>query len=146
MKYIILSILISTSILTYSQRSTGIEYEIEISEIPLSIIDYLDIEYSSKENYYILWVHENDYKPLLSEYFECLGNIKSVYNRKTKTDHMNLFIETNDDIFDLITDDSVKYKNIRFSMLDTIDIAIIKTKKDLNTKRDKEDKLLTKNK
>jgi hypothetical protein len=139
MKNIIILISLFLSTFIYGQRSTGIELEIEFDLIPKEVLDSneLDIEFSSKEGYYILWIHESGYKPLEKKHFENLNAAKSAYNRKTKTNHLNLFIETDDTIgvYGMITEDNKKYKNIKFSELGVINITKVKFKRELKEKK-----------
>ena len=134
MRYTLLLILSILSLSVFSQRSEAIEIEIDEKLIPTEILEsdtILDIEYSSKEGHYVLWIHpDSTYKPFKQEHFQYLSAGKSVYNRKTKTDHLNIFIETTDELgsYDIEKDD-IKYKNIKFSELGNIDLAKVKFKR-----------------
>lgn len=114
-------------------RSDGIEIKIKLNQIPQEVIDsgVLDIEYSSKKGYDILWIHDDGFKPFLEEYFQYLSAAEEAYNRVTKTDHLNIFIEdTTIDEYG-IEIDNIKYKNIKFSELGSIDLTKVKFKRDL---------------
>jgi hypothetical protein len=118
-------------------RNTGIEIEININQIPPEIISsgIFDVEYSSKNGYNVLWIHDDGYKPFLSGYFQYLGAALSAYNRKTGTDHLDLFIETSEDIDEHgIEVDGVNNKNIRFSELGGINLQEVKFKRDVKSK------------
>ena len=96
-------------------RNTGIEIEVDINLIPEEIQELLDIEYSSKKGYDVLWIHDDGYKSFTTDLFQYMSAAKSVYNRSTKTDHLNLFIETTDILDENDKEvDGIKYKNIRF--------------------------------
>ena len=117
-------------------RSVGIEIEIDTSLIPQGILNsgILDIEFSSKENCNICWIHSDGYKPFLQEHFQYLGAAISVYNRVTGTDHLNLYVETSEDIDEYGENISgVKHKNIRFSELGSVNLPDVKFKRDLLT-------------
>jgi hypothetical protein len=118
-------------------RSGGIEIKINLNQIPQEIIDsgVLDIEYSSKKGYDILWIHDDGFKPFLEEHFQHLAAAEEAYNRKTKTDHLNIYLETEDELgeYDEQIDD-IKYKNIKFSELETVDLAKVKFKRNLKDK------------
>ncbi len=135
MKYIFVFILILFSLLLFSQRSQSIEIEIDINLIPQEITNSntLDIEYSSKEEYFILWIHpDSSYKPFKQEHFQYLGAARSAYNRKTKTDNLNIYIETNGEVGEY--DEGVEgiiYKNLKFSELGLVDLSKLKFKRDI---------------
>ena len=115
-------------------RSDGIEIQINKGLIPQEILDsgVLDIEYSSKEGYDILWIHDDGYKPFLHEYFQYLNAGLSAYNRKTKTDHLELFIETEEELDEYgVEIDGIKYENITFSNVGVADLSKAKFKREL---------------
>ena len=119
-------------------RSTGIAIKIDISKIPQEVIDsgVLDIEYSSKEKKHILWIHDDGFKPFLKEHFEHLSAAESAYNRKTKTDHLNIYIETTGELTEFDEGvEGVKYKNVKFSELGKTNLKKVKFKR--NLKHDK---------
>lgn len=144
MKALISLLFLFTSLTINAQRSTGIELEVIIDSISENIIDtILDIEYSSKEGYYILWVHEKEYKPFTEEYFDILNNTESCFNRSTETDHLNLYIEYDDTLTDIdIYENGYVYKNMKFSSLDTVNNDKLKTKKKISTYLDVTDWIL----
>ena len=117
-------------------RNTAIELHIDDYKLSQTELDtltkYYDIEYSSKEQSYILWVHLNsDYKPFSKDLFQHMNALKKAYNRYTKTDHLNLYIESDsiDEYGKKI--DLIKYKNIKSTELFFEDFDKIKTKKEL---------------
>lgn len=122
MKKLIFIILTIISIYSYAQRSNSIQINIDTSGIPNYIIQKYDIQFSSKENDFILWIH--DLQPFNKELLQYLTNVKSVYNRTTKTDHLNLYIESDTiDEFgiEIYTSNGIrKFHNIRWSEIGTI--------------------------
>ena len=117
-------------------RSKGIRIELDIEIVPQEIIDSeeLDIEFSHHLGMFILWIHSDGYKPIQPEHMQYLAAAKSVHNLITKTDHLNLYIETTDDIGDYgIETESKKYKNIRFSELDTINLNNVIFKREIES-------------
>lgn len=113
-------------------RNTAIEIHIDITGIPQSILDKYDIEYYAAKKTYALWLHPGGkYKPFDRELFNYLSGIKKVINRRTKTDHLDLFIEAAEiDEFGIEINE-IKYKNIRASELQNVDLTKVKLKREL---------------
>lgn len=135
MRNLLIILFISISYICFSQsRKTAIELHIDTIILSSDYIDILklnyDIEFSSKEDCFLFWIHQGNYKPFSKDLFLYLSAIKKVYNRETKTDHLNLFIEATKIEFDEygIEFDGIFYKNIRFSELQAGNVNIKKVK------------------
>jgi hypothetical protein len=115
-------------------RNLSIEIRIsDISNIPQTIIDKYDIQFSSKENCYILWIHPDGYKSFDRKLLPYMQYVKSAYNRRTKSDHLDLFIESKEiDEYGIIIGE-IKYKNIRWSEIMNVDLSKILLKKEIET-------------
>jgi hypothetical protein len=113
-------------------RNSGIEIKIDESLIPENIKNELDIEFSSKENAWMLWIHDDGFKPFDKVHFQYMNAALNALNRKTGTDHLDIFLETNDELTDKDKEvNGTKFKNIRFSELGNIDISKVKLKREL---------------
>jgi len=123
MKKLITILIILVSLQSQAQRNTAIEIRIDTNNVPSEIMAKYDIQYSTAEKEFILWV--SDYKPFNKELLQYLGNVKSVYNRVTKTDHLNLYYETDKQEqygLEVYANNGVRYfHNIRWSEIGTID-------------------------
>jgi len=103
-------------------RKFGIELRIDTSKINADTLDSLmskyDIEYYARIQEMVLWVHEDGYKPFTRELFQYMPALKSVYNRRTGGEHLDLFIETDEEAgeFDRVIIDGqgieTVYKNL----------------------------------
>ena len=101
-------------------RNGGIEIHFTNGIIPHKIKDKYDIEFSSKENSDILWIHPDGWKAFDIELFDYLSHVTKVYNRATGTDHLNLFVEVDEMVdkygVEIYTPTGIrKFKNIRWS-------------------------------
>ena len=133
-------------------RSKAIEIEIDIELIHQEVLDsgVLDIEYSARGmstpvevaedevvervGCNILWIHSDGFKPFLDEYFQYLTAVISVYNRATKTDHLNLYIEDIDaeeSEYNYTDQEGITYRNVRFSELGEVNLAEVKFRREL---------------
>lgn len=123
-------------------RSTAIEIDIKPNKIPQAVLDadLIDYEYSSKNGYETMWIHDDGFKPFDQEtedLFDLIDDADAAYNRKFKTDHLDLYIETLDEIdpeYDLEDIDGKKFKNTKFEDWGSIDKTKLKTKKDIKDK------------
>jgi len=124
-------------------RKLGIEIRINTSAISETELNKLkanyDVEYYAKINEMVLWVHDDGYKPFTRDLFQYLGALKSVYNRKTGTTHLNLFIEsTKDDIDEfgkeIMQEDGTSryFKNLIPEDLFSIDLENVILKRELS--------------
>jgi len=105
-------------------RSTGIEIHFTNGTIPAAIKETYDIEYSSKEDSKMLWVHSDGFKAINKEVYAYLANVTKVYNRATGTDHLNIYIESDTiDEYGIVHNDK-KYKNITWAEVSTGTINI----------------------
>src|SRR6056297_2141865 len=103
-------------------RKKGIELRIDTSKISEETLNDLmskyDIEYYARIQEMVLWVHEDGYKPFTRELFQYIPALKSVHNRRTGGQELDLFIETTEEVgeFDkVIIDeqgDETVYKNL----------------------------------
>jgi hypothetical protein len=124
-------------------RKLGIEIRINTSAISETEINKLkanyDVEYYAKINEMVLWVHDNGYKPFNRELFQYLGALKSAYNRRTGTDHLDFYkeVSTKEQIGEFgevrhKEDETVKYyRNLRPADLFEIDLNDIILKREL---------------
>ena len=116
-------------------RDKSIEIRIsDISNIPDSVIKKYDIAFSSKEQTNILWIHPYGDIMFDRELMGYMQYVSSVYNRRTKTDHLDLYIEASE-IDEYGTEvNEKKYKNIRWSEIITgkIDLTKVLLKKEIN--------------
>jgi hypothetical protein len=104
-------------------RSNSVEIKVNNALVPAELFDTLDIEYSSKEGYYILWFHPDDYKPLdKTSFTQVASAIQSAYNRVTQTNHLDIYIE--DTVIDQygLNVNGTKYKNICCTELGSINL------------------------
>lgn len=117
-------------------RNSGIEIRFVNGTIPKGVKEKYDIEFSSKENSEILWIHSNGFKPFARELFNYLGTVTEVINRvalfegKNNIDYLNLYIEGEVGEMGEVVN-GVTYKNIRWSELPTIDLGNVKLRKEL---------------
>jgi hypothetical protein len=118
-------------------RNKSIEVHFLNGSIPDGIKDKYDIEYSSKEDSEILWIHPDGYKAFERELFQYLTTVTRVVNRralhlgKENIDYLDLFIES--EIIDEmgIEIGGKKYKNIRWAEIGKIDLNNILLKREL---------------
>jgi hypothetical protein len=119
-------------------RDKSIEIHFINGSIPKGIKDKYDIEYSSKEDSEILWIHPDGYKAFERELFQYLATVTKVVNRKAlhlgkeKTDYLDLFIES--EVIDEmgLEIEGKKYKNVRWSEVGETDLDKVKLKRELN--------------
>ena len=117
-------------------RNKSIEIRIsDISGIPEDIIKKYDIALSSKQGCHILWIHPTpEYYPFDRELMQYLTAVKEVYNRRTKSDHLDLYIEALEiDEFGIEVNEK-KYKNITWNEIITgkVDMKKVILKKELD--------------
>ena len=103
-------------------RNFAIELRIDTSKISEATLNDLktrfDIEYYARINEMVLWVHEDGYKPFTRELFQYMPVLKSVHNRRTGGQELDLFIETTEEAgeFDKVIIDEqdieTVYKNL----------------------------------
>lgn len=113
----------------------GIEIYIDRIKLTDEQFSYLqdnyDVEFYTEKNEFTLWVHDDGYKPFQKELFQYLYVAKGVYNNRTNTDHLDLYI-ISDEIDEYgVEYDGIKYKNIRMGELATIDLSKVILKRDL---------------
>jgi len=108
-------------------RDKGIEIYFTSGMIPEIIKQTYDIEYSSKENSEMLWVHSDGFKAINKEIYAYLANVTKVYNRHTQTDHLNLFVLSDEIDQYGLTHNGIKYKNITWAEISTGAINISDT-------------------
>jgi hypothetical protein len=125
-------------------RATGIEIKVNNDKLTQSEQDYLkenfDYQYNSDTGFWTLWIHDNGYKPFTRELFQYLHALHSVYNRKTGTTHLDLFLEVGkkvdiDEYGKEITleDGTVKYfKNLVPEDLFSVDLESVILKRELS--------------
>ena len=124
----------------------AIEIYVNIDLLNEQTINYLrdtkniDFEYNQAKDKWTVWIHDDGnfqithetLNYLLTLMFALLG----VFNNRTKQDHLDLFIEIDkiDEFGVEIPTESgvIKYKNIRASELQTVDLSKIKLKRELN--------------
>jgi hypothetical protein len=114
-------------------RKSAIEIHIDTTDIPQAILDKYDIEYYKEKETDTLWIHENGYKPFERELFNYMSGVKSVLNRRTNSDHLDLYIEAIEiDEFGIDTG-TKKFKNIRWSEIiaGQIDMSKVILKKEV---------------
>lgn len=117
----------------------GIEIYIDKSKLNDEQFAYIqqnyDVEFYAEKDEFTLWIHEDGFKPFNRELFQYMFALKGVFNNRTKQDHLDLFIESDQiDEFgtEIPTDKGViKYKNIRASELGIIDLSKVKLKREL---------------
>jgi len=122
-------------------RKKGIELRIDtsqITEITLNdLMSRFDIEYYARINEMVLWVHEDGYKPFTRELFQYMPALKSVHNRRTGGEHLDLFIETVKEAgeFDIVRQDEegneTVYKNLTPVELMGVDLSNVLLKREI---------------
>ena len=117
----------------------AIEIYVNIDLLTEQTITYLkenfDFELNAKNGKYTLWIHDDGNFPFERELFQYLPALIGVYNNRTKQDHLDLFIEASAiDEFGIETIEGVKFKNIRASELQYIDLSKILLKRELYEK------------
>lgn len=93
--------------------------------------DNYDVEFYAEKKEFTLWIHDDGYKPFERELFPYLYALKGVYNNRTKQDHLDIFVESESvDEFG-VEINGVKYKNIKASELESVDIRNLILKREL---------------
>lgn len=124
------------------RHPNSIELHVNKSKLTKEQLSYLesneniDFEYNSKTKEYTLWIHNDGNFQMTHEILEnlipMLGALKGCVNNETGTDHLNLFIEAVEiDEFGIEVNNK-KYKNIKASELETVDLSKILLKRELN--------------
>src|SRR6056297_2853211 len=110
-------------------RKKGIELRIDTSKISEATLNDLmsrfDIEYYARINEMVLWVHPGGvYKPFTRELFQYMPALKSVHNRRTGGEHLDLFIETVKEAgeFDIVRTDEQE-SEIVYKTLTPVELA-----------------------
>ena len=123
-------------------RKKGIELRIDTSKITEATLNDLmerfDIEYYDRINEMVLWVHPGGvYKPFTRELFQYMPALKSVHNRRTGGEHLDLFIETVKEAgeFDIVRQDEegneAVYKNLTPVELMGVDLSNVLLKREI---------------
>jgi len=92
-----------------------------------------DIEYYARINEMVLWVHENGYKPFTRELFQYMPALESVHNRRTGGEHLDLFIETDEEAgeFDIVRQDEEGNETV-YKNLTPVELAQVAANNQLN--------------
>src|SRR6056297_1762702 len=122
-------------------RKKGIELRIDTSKISEETLNDLmsrfDIEYYARIQEMVLWVHEDGYKPFTRELFQYMPALKSVNNKRTGGEHLDLFIETVKEAgeFDIVRQDEegneTVYKNLTPVELMGVDLSNVVLKREI---------------
>lgn len=124
-------------------RNPGIEIRVNHDKLTKAEQDYLkdnfDYQYNAHTGFWTLWIHDDGNFPFKRELFQYLHALNSVYNRKTGTTHLDLYIETTKDNIDkygrkiALEDGTTRYfKNLVPEDLFSIELTNVILKKEMN--------------
>jgi hypothetical protein len=124
-------------------RNKGIEIRVNNDKLTKAEQDYLkdnfDYGLNAHTEFWTLWIHDDGNFPFKRELFQYMHALNSVYNRKTGTNHLDLYIETTKDSIDkygreiTLEDGTVRYfKNLQPEDLFSIELSNVILKKELN--------------
>lgn len=121
-------------------RNTGIEIRVNIDKLTKTEKEYLvknyDFELNAQNNLWTLWIHDDGNFPFNRELFNYMHTLHSVFNRRTKTTHLDLFIEYGEktefgqEIYQ--EDGTIKYyRNLTIEEVFSEDLSKVLLKKEL---------------